>query len=113
MIPQFGFETLYKTDSPIDFENGEYYQVQLESRPDHASKTYRYFVSEKHGYFDNSQKRNVNMTTTFAPDEGFSTMPEARARYEQQLARRASEGFVYAFSFDPFQGMRCRRLEGA
>ena len=110
IVPAFGFETLYRTDAPKDFANGEYYQVRIECRPDLASNVQRFFVRENHGYFDNSQRRAVHSVTTFAPDEGFPTVEEAVAQYEQQLAHRASEGFVHAFSLDPFEGMRYRHL---
>jgi len=111
IIPAFGFETLYKSDSPKDFATGEYYQVHLdESEVDPATGKELFFVREKHGYFDNQQKRAVHHTTTFAPDKGFTTREEAEARYEQQLVHRASEGFVHSFCLDPFEGMKYRRL---
>ena len=103
------FETLYKTDSPKDFANGEYYQVRIESDVDEAGKTH-YFVRENHGYFNNEQKRMVHPVTTYLPEEGYDTHEQAAERYEQQLAHRASGGFVHAFSLDPFEGMMYRKL---
>jgi hypothetical protein len=110
IIPAFGFETLYKSDSPRDFATGEYYQVHFESEVDPATGKESFFVREKHGYFDGQQKRAVHHTTTFAPEEGFATRVEAEARYRQQLVHRASEGFVHSFCLDPFEGMKYRRL---
>jgi hypothetical protein len=107
IIPAFGFETLYKSDSPRDFSTGEYYH--FESEVDPAGKEL-FFVREKHGYFDDQQKRAVHHTTTLSPDEGFTTRAEAEARYNQQLVHRASEGFVHSFCLDPFEGMKYRRL---
>jgi hypothetical protein len=70
-------------------------------------------VREKHGFFDNQKKKMVNSVPTLDPDfdEGFTTLQEAQERYDQQLQRRASEGFVHAFSIDPFTGMKYRRLD--
>ena len=110
IIPAFGFETLYKSDSPKDFATGEYYQVHFESEVDPANGKELFFVREKHGYFDDQQKRAVHHTTTFAPSEGFTTREEAEARYKQQLVHRASEGFVHSFCLDPFEGLKYRRL---
>jgi hypothetical protein len=109
-IPPFGFVTLYKTDSPKDFANGEYYQVRFESEVHPATGKQVFFVREKHGYFDNEQKRAVHPLTTLSPEEGFTTVEEAAERYEQQLKHRASGGFVHSFSLDPFEGMKYRRL---
>ena len=110
-IPQLGFETLYKTDSPLDFATGEHYQTQLDVGGDPATGKHVYFVREQHGYFDNQQKRAVPPITTLSPEEGFATFEEAKARYDQQLKRRASDGFKHAFSLDPFEGMKYRCLE--
>ena len=110
IIPTFGFETLYKTDSPKDFANGEYFQVHFNVETNPVTGKQAFFVREKHGYFDNEQKRAVHPVTTFAPEEGFTTFEEAAERYEQQLRHRASEGFVHAFSVDPFEGIKYRRL---
>jgi len=40
------FETLYKTDSPKDFANGEYYQIHLEIEIHDGKQVF--FVREKH-----------------------------------------------------------------
>jgi hypothetical protein len=109
-IPRFGFETLYKTDSPADFGNSEYYQVQLDVGEGAAPGTHVYFVREQHGYFDNANKRAVHPVMTLSPQEGFATFEEAEARYQEQLRHRASEGFVHAFSLDPWEGMKYRKL---
>ena|SRR5215831_10264726 len=109
-LPTFGFETLYKTDSPKDFANGEYYQVRIEATKDEATGETHYFVREKHGYFNNEQKRMVHPVTTYSPEEGYATIEQASERYEQQLAHRASVGFVHAFSLDPYEGMMYRKL---
>jgi hypothetical protein len=110
IIPTFGFETLYKSDSPKDFATGEYYQVHFECEIDPATSKELFFVREKHGYFDDRQKRAVHHTTTFAPEEGFATREDAEARYSQQLTQRASEGFVHSFCLDPFEGMKYRDI---
>jgi len=109
-LPKLGFETLYKTDSPKDFANGEYYQVRIEWNVDEASGKTHYFVRENHGYFNNEQKRMVHPVTTYSPEEGYATHEQAVERYEQQLAQRASEGFVHSFSLDPFEGIMYRKL---
>jgi hypothetical protein len=108
--PPFGFETLYKTDSPKDFATGEYFQLRLEVKSDPATLKIHYFVRELHGYFDNEHKRNVHPVVTYSPEEGYETMAEAQGRYEQQVAQRASEGFKHSFSLDPFEGMKYRKI---
>ena len=110
-IPAFGFETLYKSDSPRDFATGEYYQVHLEAGVDPVTGKELFFVRERHGYFDDQAKKVVHHSITFAPDEGFTIRAEAEARYNQQLLHRASEGFVHSFSMDPFEGVKYRRLD--
>jgi len=111
--PSCGFETLYKTDSPKDFANGEYYQVHLDSRIDEATRNISYFVREKHGYFDVQHNRAVNHITIYSRDGTYQTLEHALERYEQQLANRAADGFVHSFSLDPFEGMQYRRLTQA
>ena len=93
------FETLYKTDSPKDFSNGEYYQVHLDFDPEQDI----YFVRERHGWYNNQEKRAAHSVKTLEPLEpleGFSTLKEARAAYEQHVQHRASLGFIHAFSID-------------
>jgi hypothetical protein len=94
------WETLYKTNPPKDFHDGEYYQPQLDFEFE-GEKT-AYFVREKHGYFSDEEKRPVNVTTTLSPEEGYSTYEAALARYEEQVRHRAKSGFVHSFHFDPF-----------
>jgi len=106
------FETLYKSDSPKDFANGEYYQIHLDFDINRDNGKQLFFVREKHGYFDNQTKRMVHSVSTLDPtfDEGFTNLDEGKERYERQLQRRASEGFVHAFSIDPFTGIKYRQL---
>lgn len=73
------FETLYKTDSPKDFSDGEYYQVHLDSVL--RSGQHLFFVREKQGWFSDAQKRNVHSVDTLSPEEGLS-FEEAKKIYE-------------------------------
>lgn len=107
------FETLYKTDSPKNFANGEYYQIHLDFQIHRDTGKQVFFVREKHGYFDNQKRRMVHSISTLDPDfsEGLTNFQEAQEKYERQLQHRASEGFVHAFSIDPFTGIQYRRLD--
>ncbi|HZQ17531.1 MAG TPA: hypothetical protein VFA90_02335 [Terriglobales bacterium] len=92
------FVTLYKTDKPTDFANGEYYQVHLDEVVQNGKLLF--VVREKHGWWDDQQKKNANMTTTLSPKEGVS-FDEAEKLYDQQLKHRAAGGFVHCLYFDP------------
>ena len=103
------FETLYKTDALQDFPEGEYYQPSLESETINGVEVF--FVTEKHAYFSNTEKRRVNEVTTYSPNEGYATQAEAKRRYDEQVQYRVKTGFVHCFYFDPFTtsgvGYRC------
>jgi len=105
-------ETLYKTDKPTDFENGEYYQARLVRRDDHGVTTY--VVEEKHGWFSDAEKRPVHHITTLSPEEGYKTYGEAEQAYNERLKHRTKEGFIHSFSIDFFAigGVVYRRLDG-
>jgi hypothetical protein len=97
------FETLYRTDARgKSFTNPsdcEYFQPRI----DHELREGKdvYYARETHGYFDDKQKKLVNQTETFNPDEPFTTWQEADRWYQQQLRYRAASGFVHAFAWDP------------
>jgi hypothetical protein len=104
------FETLHKTDVPTELDHVEYYQPNLEVE---NSRTGHYYcVREKHGWFVDAEKRAVHHTSTLSPEEGFATFEEAQRRYDQQVQKRASEGFVHSFSVDPMSDppVRYRRI---
>ena len=105
------FETLYKTDKPKTFTDGEYYQPSLDFEFRNGKEAY--FVREKHGYWNDVLHRHANSTETLSPEEGFPTAKEAEARYNLQLMHRASQGFVHSFSIDFFSasGVKYRRLD--
>jgi len=101
----FQFDTL-------ESRSGEYYQVYLQSDTDQATGKTRYFVHETHGYVKDGSN-GMHPVTTYSPVDGYETREEALQRYEQQLAKRASEGFVQSLSmsFDPFEGLKYKRHE--
>lgn len=109
------FETLYRVDprgkSFTKPHECEYYQPRIDV--EHCGGKPVYFVRETHGYFDDTAKRAAAITQTFNPDEPFETFAEAEKWYQQQLQRRAADGFVHVFGFDPFSpgGMSYRRLK--
>lgn len=113
------FETLYRVDprgktfvadDPKSISEMEYFQPHFDLEFHEGKQVF--FVREKHGYFDDQQKRRVNPTDTLEPEEGFATEAEARKKYEQQLRIRASEGFVHAFSVRiPEGGINYRILD--
>ena len=94
-------ETLYKTAKPQELERAEYYQIRLVHELLQGQTVY--FVREKHGWYDDRQKRAVHNITTLDPEQGFATYEEAKQRYDQHLHHRASEGFVHSFSIDPLR----------
>jgi hypothetical protein len=111
------FETLYRTDprgkSFANLSDTEYFQprIDCELRGDNEV----FFVRETHGYFDDQQKQMKSQTETFNPEEPFENRDDAQRWYDQQLRRRASDGFVHAFTWDPMSpiGMSYRRLDRA
>ena len=103
------FETLYKTDHPERLEFAEYYQPQIDMEPRNGRWTY--FLREKHGWFNDSEKRAVHHSHTLNPEDGFASLEEAIRAYEQQIRHRASEGFVHSFSLDPMVGQVYSKIE--
>lgn len=93
------FETLYKTDNPEELDRAEYYQPRIDVE-DVDGKP-RYFVREKHGWFDPAAREAVHVVTTLNPEEGFEKYDDADAMYRQQQRHRAAEGFCHAFFADP------------
>ena len=51
--------TLYKTKTPTNFEDGEYAQPALEF--EFIAGKHVYFVREKHGYWNDTEKRVVHV----------------------------------------------------
>jgi hypothetical protein len=104
------WQTLYKTDAPQELESAEYYQPRVEMK--NIAGKWFFFVQETHGWYKDDVKEVVHKTYTLEPEEGFSTHQGAQIRYEQQLAHRASGGFVHSFSVDPFSesGIAYRKL---
>jgi hypothetical protein len=94
------FETLYKTETPKDFVQGEYYQPSLDIVFGNGETAY--FVREKHGYWNDTEKRMANETVTLSPEEGYATLEEAQACYERQVQHRVKSGFAHSFYFNPF-----------
>jgi hypothetical protein len=94
------FETLYKVKTPKGFLDGEYYQASVNA--EFVNGVVVFFVREKHGYFNDTEKRLVHLTVTLSPEDGYPTFEEAKKRYDEQVHHRAKEGFVHALSIDPF-----------
>jgi hypothetical protein len=103
------FETLYKTNLPQEMEAAEYYQPHLDM--EFIDGAWVFFVREKHGWFKDGEKRAIHHLTTLSPEEG-STAKEAELRYNQQVQKRASEGYIHSFSIDPYSavGVKYRRV---
>lgn len=99
------FETLYRSDprgktfdpgDPASISETEYFQPLFEL--EFQDGKHVFFVREKHGYFDDQQKKPVHPIDTLSPEEGFATEQEAWKKYEQQLRFRALQGFTHALS---------------
>ena len=93
-------ETLYKTASPEELERAEYYQPHIEPKF-HQGKWF-FVVTEKHAWYDGTEKDAKLQVTTLDPEptEGFTTIEEAKERYDQQVEQRVSEGLTHSFSID-------------
>jgi hypothetical protein len=88
-------ETLYRTATPkSSVWNGEYYTLALRLTGS------GYVFTERHGWWDDSQKKFANATVTLSPDDGYATYEEGLNDYKKQKYHRASEGFVHCFSKD-------------
>lgn len=100
-------ETLYKTDRPDELAAAEYYQIRIETAGPDA-----YFVREVHGWYDDTQRKALNHTTTLHPDEPCPSWQEALIWYDAQLKHRAAEGFCHCFWIDPENGsVQYRRVD--
>jgi hypothetical protein len=92
-------ETLYKTGTPkASVWDGEYYELFLHAKS--VKGRVVYLVEEKHGWWDDEAKRNVNSYTTLSPEEGYATFEDAQNRYKLQRSTRAKGGFTHSFSPD-------------
>jgi hypothetical protein len=89
-------ETLYKTNNPEGVPPAEYYELTLDEEL--VNGKLAYFVQERHGWWDEEQKRAIDNRKTLSPDEGYRTRDEANERYNEQRLARARGGFVHSFS---------------
>lgn len=88
-------ETLYRTATPqSSVWNGEYYTLALRLSGS------GYVFTERHGRWDDSQKKSINTTMTLSPADGYVTYEEGLKDYRKQKYHRATEGFVHCFSRD-------------
>jgi hypothetical protein len=99
-------ETLYKTRTPQRFLS-EYYEIAVLPR---RGSDPGYMFIEHHGWWSEDDKEPKNNYVTICPEEGL-TYEAASQMYEIQRNHRASEGFVYSFSQDPFGGSGPRVIE--
>lgn len=98
-------ETLYKTETPeASVHEAEYYELFLHTK--FVNGRVAYFLLEKHGWWDEHQKKNVNSYTTLCPEEGYATMDEAHERYKLQRRTRA-EATNAAIPLDSLAGDAC------
>ncbi len=90
-------ETLYKTNAPELLERAEYYQPRIESK--FLQGKWFFVVAETHAWYNDQEKDVKLQVTTLNPqaDEGFATIEEDWKRYDEQVRRRASDGFVHSF----------------
>ena len=88
-------ETLYKVPNPM-FGIAECYELQVKKLP--VGKLFRYFVTERHGWWD-GQTFHWNVET-FNPQDGYATSYEAEERRHQQKLTRARSGFIHCFWID-------------
>ncbi|MCU1304181.1 MAG: hypothetical protein JWQ87_4465 [Candidatus Sulfotelmatobacter sp.] len=61
-----------------------------------------YFVRELHGWWSEERKEPIHSLETLSPEEGYTKLEDAHARYDQQRTFRAKGGFVHSFSVNFF-----------
>jgi hypothetical protein len=92
-------QTLYRTATPTDSTvDAEFYELFLDSKVINGRRVF--FVKEKHGWWDEAEKRTVWLVNTLCPEEGLSTYDEAADMYDKQVRKRVSDGFPHSFSPD-------------
>jgi hypothetical protein len=97
------FTTLYRSATPDkSVMEGEYYQPLLESAIIGGKELY--FVKETHAWFDDKEKKVINLVTTLSPAEGIEDRLQAHDLFDKQVAHRVKEGFAHSFFIDPFAG---------
>jgi hypothetical protein len=93
-------ETLYKTATPgMSVKSGEYYSLSLDNSTGKA-----FLLKELHGAWDDiKQKNNVEPSVMLSPADGYASLQEAEAAFEQRKLHRAKQGFQHCFirSFSP------------
>ena len=96
--------TLYKTAGPTRYRS-EYYEIafmeRLRPEGQPLSEPLVYTYIEYHGWWDEEQERPIHNQSTISPSEGVSS-EEAERWYHAQIQHRAREGFIYAFTPNPF-----------
>jgi hypothetical protein len=95
------FTTLYRSANPhTSVMDGEYYQPLIDG-VENGGKI-KYFVRETHAWFDDLQKKPINIVTTLSPEEGLDDVSKAHKIFDQQVEHRVKEGFRHSFYIDPF-----------
>jgi hypothetical protein len=89
--------TLYKIPQPEQYIS-DYYEIAFFRRPG-IEEVYTYI--EYHGWWNEDQRTPIHNRSTISAEEGVS-LEEAEEWYEKQIKHRAREGFIYAFSPNPF-----------
>jgi hypothetical protein len=92
--------TLYKTPNPEEQAFAEFYQLTV------SSSTHLWqpplFAQEQHGWWEGGQLRTEELRTTFKPEEAFASGAEAQDWFRAQMKLRATDGFKFAVSPNPF-----------
>jgi len=90
-------ETLYRTRTPhASAWREDCFELSIGEQTVDGQRGY--FVRETQCWWDVTAKRTVRVQYTLSPREGFLTIEEARARYEQQRMSRALRGFIHSFT---------------
>lgn len=90
-------ETLYKTKVPQTTDwREQFFEFALGEQTVDGQPGY--FVRETQCWWDPASQRTVRVQYTLSPREGFLTIEEAQACYEQHKMNRARRGFVHSFT---------------
>jgi hypothetical protein len=108
--------TVYDTPNPLRGLS-PLYTLHVEIHPQATDLQKCWVVMEKFGYWDETEPdpqkkfRNVESTLSSTDPACCLTIEESREYIKKRVAFRASQGFKYLFTLDPFGAPWCKRYE--
>ena len=99
-LPEAPFpRTVYRTPNP-EFEVSECYEISIHPVPGASDPQRCWIVREFHGYFEEATKTYHYQVETLHPNEPrhFMTFEEVMKAANEQILRRAKDGFCFLFT---------------